>query len=165
VIGRAAIFVFVFGALQIGWQWTDGSTLHRWVIERGVVAPTASLIAALTPELGVRAKGNRLWESRGGVNIVNGCDGMETLFLLFAGFAVAPLSVRARLFGILAGIPIVYLLNVVRILVLYYAHHTSPELFDVMHSVVTPILMVAAICVFYYFWLRQSQQRIDGSPS
>src|SRR5271163_4821709 len=90
LIRRALAFVIVFGTLQVGWQLLDGSTLQHVLIERGVVAPAASIARALTPSLGVYALGKRLREPRGGINIVNGCDGMETLFLLVAGFVVAP---------------------------------------------------------------------------
>lgn len=156
MIARALIFLAVFGALQLGWQLLDGSPLYHAVIDQGVVVPAAALGRALTPEMGVHAVGNHLRENSGGLNIVNGCDGMETLFLLFAGFAVAPLSWRSRLGGILAGIAVVYGLNLVRILALFYARGSDMELFDLLHGIVTPAIMVLAIAAFYYVWLRRS---------
>jgi len=157
LIARALVFVVVFGALQLAWQMLDDSGAQHLLIDRGVVAPAASIGRALTPNLGIYALGNRLRGPGGGINVVNGCDGMETLFLLVAGFAVAPLPLRSRIRGILIGIPVVYLLNLARILALFYAHGADMELFDVLHGVVTPVLMVVSITAFYYVWLSRSR--------
>jgi exosortase family protein XrtM len=158
MIRRAIAFLLVFGILQFGWQALDGSAVARFIIERGVVAPAVGVAQWLTPGLGVHASGNRLSEPTGALAIVNGCDGMETLFLLVAGFCVAPLPVRSRLAGILVGTPIVYILNQLRILALFYARHRSGDLFDVLHAIVTPIVMIFAIAAFYYYWLHHDRR-------
>ena len=134
MIGRALTFVVVFGMSQLGWQLLSDSPLQHLLIDRGVVAPAAVVARALMPGLGVYALGNRLRDSSGGLKIVNGCDGMETLLLLVAGFAVAPLPVGARIRCALLGIPIVYAANLARILALLYAHHTDMEFFDFLPS-------------------------------
>ncbi|MGA2778112.1 MAG: archaeosortase/exosortase family protein [Steroidobacteraceae bacterium] len=156
MILRAMIFLAVFGALQFTWQLLDGSALYHLLIDQGVVVPAAVLGRALTPDLGVHAVANHLRDTSGGLNIINGCDGMETLFLLFAGFAVAPLRWRARLYGVLVGIAVVYTLNLVRILALFYARRRDMALFDLLHGIVTPAIMVLSIAAFYYVWLRRS---------
>ena len=165
MIRRSLAFVAVFGTLQMGWQLLDGTALQHFLIARGVVAPAASIGRALTPSLGIYAAGNRLRGPGGGINVVNGCDGMETLFLLLAGFAVAPLPPQARIRGVLAGIPLVYVLNLARILGLFYARRVDMGIFDVMHGIVTPVLMVVSIAAFYYVWLRRSQLQPVKSQS
>jgi len=155
VISRALIFVAAFAALQLGWQWLDGGSVHRWIIDQGVVAPAAAVGRLLTPGLGVHADGNHLRGTGGGLNIVNGCDGMETVFLLLAGFLVAPLAWRGRVIGMGLGIVVVYALNQARILALFYSHLRNAQLFDLLHGVVTPVLMVLAIAAYYYVWLRR----------
>jgi exosortase family protein XrtM len=161
LIIRILIFLGVFASLHLGWQLLAGSPLQQLVVDEGVVVPAAIIGRALTPDLNVHAVGNRLRETSGGLNIVNGCDGTETLFLLCAGFAVAPLAWRARLSGLLVGAVIVYVLNLVRIMALFYARHSDLELFDTLHGVVTPALMVLSIAAFYYCWLR----RADAAPA
>ena len=154
MIGRAVIFVIIVAALQLGWHQLEGSSVQKLLIDQGVVAPAAQLARLMTPEIAVHARGKQLLEPSGGLNIVNGCDGMETLFLLFAGFAIAPLGARARLVGIVSGIPVVYVLNQARILALFYAHHYDDRLFELLHGLVTPALMVVAVTAFFYLWLR-----------
>jgi exosortase/archaeosortase family protein len=158
LVRRALIFLVVFGTLQLAWQMMDDSRLHHLVIDRGIVEPTAVIGRLLTPGFGIHALDNRLRTGGNGINVVNGCDGMETLFLLLAAFTVAPLPLRARAQGVLIGIPLVYGLNVARLLALLYAHRVDMGLFDFMHGVITPILMVVSIAAFYYAWLRRSQR-------
>lgn len=55
---------------------------------------------------------------------------MELVFLLIAGFVVAPLAGRSRILGVLAGIPLIYVLNQARILALFYSNRNDPDLFD-----------------------------------
>jgi hypothetical protein len=49
----------------------------------------------------------------------------------------------------------VYTLNLIRILALFYAHHADSALFDMLHGIVTPVLMVLSIAAFYYVWLHR----------
>ena len=164
MIGRAIAFVCIVGCLQFGWHLLDGSALQHLTIDQGIVVPAALLARVITPGLEVHAHGNQLLEPTGGLNIVNGCDGMETLFLLVAAFVVAPLTGRARIGGILAGIPLVYLLNQARILALFYAHHHDEALFDLLHGIVTPALIVVAVTAFFYLWLQRHPPRVDAAP-
>jgi exosortase/archaeosortase family protein len=151
MIARILVFVAVFGVLQTAWQWSDGTAAHRGLIERGVVAPAAAIARLLTPRESVVREGNVLRGAGTQLRIVNGCDGTETLFLLCAGFAVAPIPWRRRALGWLIGLPFVYALNQARILGLYYSLRAG--LFDTLHGVVTPVLMVVAILYFFYAWL------------
>jgi exosortase family protein XrtM len=154
LVGRLSGFVLVFALLHLAWQAFDDSRFEHSVVDGAVVAPAAVLIRAFTPQLEFKVVGNRLWESRGGLNIVKGCDGTETLFLLIAAFAVAPIALRARVVGVLAGIPVVFAVNVMRVLALFYSHHAQPELFGFMHGLVTPAFMVISVAIFYSMWLR-----------
>jgi exosortase family protein XrtM len=157
VILKIILFVMVFSALQLAWQASTDSSIARAFIEKAIVAPAAYTINRVTPDAHAYAAGSRLRSPGGGINIVNGCDGMEMLFLLMAGFAAAPLGGRDRLLGILAGIPLIYLLNQARILALFYSHRSNPELFDALHGFIAPVVMVLLIAAYFYLWLFRTQ--------
>jgi exosortase/archaeosortase family protein len=159
MISRAIAFIAIFAVLQFAWQAGDGSALHALWINRGVAAPAARIADAMTPGLGIVASSNQIRATRGGINIVNGCDGMDTTFLLLAAFCVAPIRLRSRATGILVGLPLCYGLNLLRILALLYARQHDMELFDLLHGIVTPVCMVAAIAAFYYAWLWRRDDR------
>src|SRR5271165_4388080 len=150
LITKIVSFACVFAVLQVAWQLSAGTATARSFIEVTTVRPAAFIANRLTPDFHVEAVGTRLLAPAGGINIVNGCDGMETLFLLVAGFAIAPLSWRLRLLGSLIGVPIVYVLNQSRILALFYAHIADAQLFDLLHGIIAPVIMVLIIAAYYY---------------
>jgi exosortase family protein XrtM len=153
VIRKIILFAVVFSALQLTWQASAESTIARAFIEKAVVAPAAFTVNVLTPDAHATATGSHLRARGGGINIINGCDGMDLLFLLIAGFAVAPLSARSRLLGILTGVPLVYVLNQTRILALFYSSRVNTNLFDALHGFIAPIVVILVIAGYFYVWL------------
>jgi exosortase/archaeosortase family protein len=85
---------------------------------------------------------------------------LEALFLLAAAFAVAPLSIKSRLFGFLLGVPVVFAINQARILALFYAHRHDPALFYPLHATVAPIVVVIVVALYFYLWLHFDGRRI-----
>jgi len=158
------VFVGVFAALQIGWQSVQGSALERFVIHDATLVPAAFAASHLTPSIGAHAEGSRLMAPGGGLNILNGCEGMDALFLLLAAFLAAPLSWRSRLSGIALGIVVVFLVNQSRILVLFYAFRIDRHWFDPLHAFVTPIAVVLVICAYFYVCLARAAKRPAPSP-
>jgi exosortase family protein XrtM len=165
VIRKILLFVVVFSALQLTWQASAESRTARTFIEKAIVTPAAYMVNRVTPDAQAYAAGSRLRSPGGGINIVNGCDGMEMLFLLMAGFAAAPLGWRDRVFGMLAGIPLIYLLNQARILALFYSHRSSPDLFDALHGFIAPVVMVLLIAAYFYVWLFRTQPHAAASTA
>jgi len=153
MIGRVCRFVAVFAALQFSWQFAGDAGVGRSLIALGVVAPAAALIQAWSPAAGVTALDDLLQAPGGGVRIVNGCDGTDALFLLIAGLCAAPLSVRRRLAAAALGVPLVYALNMLRVLTLFYARRAGPAQFDLWHGRLAPALMVLLVLAYFYAWM------------
>jgi len=154
MIVRIGLFLIVFAVLELGWQQLAGTDPGRALIERGVVAPAAALLRVLNPTRPVRAEGNALLAPGGGVRVVNGCDGMEALLMLVAGVCIVPATRRARLGALAVGAVLVYALNLTRLLVLFDAQLAGPAAFDLWHSLLGPVLMVAAILGFFHVWFH-----------
>jgi len=155
-IGRGLIFLAVFTSLQIGWQAWGGTRIRWLIVHDGTVCPAVELVNWLTPAVHAGAVGFSLVAPGGGLNILNGCEGTEALFMLAAAFVIAPISRRARAAGFVLGIPLVFAANEARILSLFYAFRADPALFDTLHGTVTPILMVAVITLYFYAWTLPS---------
>jgi len=146
-----AIFLAVFFALQYAWEMSRGTWLERVVIDHATVAPAAWLIDGLWPGQEVRAVGHRLISPQGRLNVLNGCEGLETLFLLVAAVLAYPFTWRARLLGLLLGTLLVYVLNQVRLVWLWHAFQQDRALFGLLHGTVLPLVMVA-ICLLGFLW-------------
>ncbi|HVW70346.1 MAG TPA: archaeosortase/exosortase family protein [Steroidobacteraceae bacterium] len=154
---RVAAFLGVFTAQQLAWQALRGSFVERFVIDDATVRPAALLIDVLTPSVHVTAVGAALSAPGGGLSILNGCEGLEALFLLTAAFAIAPLPTRLRWRGLLIGVPVVFFTNQLRILALFYAYRANTHLFEPLHGTVTPIAVVLVVSMYFYAWLRRAR--------
>jgi len=152
-VWRAIAFAVVFATFQLGWQATRGTSLQRFVVHDVTLQVAAVLANRLTPGLKAQAVEYSLRAPGGGLNIVNGCEGTETLFTLWAAFTIAPLAWRLRLLGMLAGTVVVFAVNEARILTLFYAYRADHRLFDLLHGSVTPIVLILIVLAFFYAWL------------
>lgn len=155
-VRRILLFLAVFVALQTLWAGARGSAVEHLLIDTATVRPAAALVHLLTPELDVRAIGTRLVAAGGGINILNGCEGLEALFLLAAAFAVADLSWRRRMAGLALGAVLVYLINQARIVGLFYANRMDRALFDQLHGTAGPLLLVVLVGLYFFAWLHRA---------
>ena len=159
LVRQALVFLALFSALQIGWELSRGGVIERLVVHDMTVRPAAALIRLLTPDIAARATGFSVKAPGGGLNIQNGCEGMEALFLLLAAFLAAPLPGRTRLNGIATGVLLVYALNQARIVALFYAWRASPARFDLLHGSVLPVAIVLIISAYFHAWLDLHARR------
>ena len=85
------------------------------------------------------------------------------LFLLVAAMLVAPLRWRAKLRGIAIGIVLVWVLNQIRVVGLFYAYRKDPEWFALLHGTLTPLAMVIALALFFLFYMSYSNRDVASA--
>ena len=154
------IFLLVYGALSVLYGKAGGSGIERFFLESLGSQPAAALISAATPDIAAHAAGSRIVAAGGGLNIRNGCEGTDLLFLLAAGFAAASLTWRKRLSGFALGLVLAVVLNQIRILCLFYSFRADKALFDLLHTTVAPIVLIVLIALYFYAWLDRYQTRL-----
>lgn len=153
---RIAAFALVFLALQWWWSGQAGGATYRIWIETLNVGGAVELIDLIRPSALALADGSRIRAPGGGLNVLQGCDGAELLWLTTAAFAVAPLAWRWRVAGWLSGLLLAYGLNVARIVALFFAFRTDARLFDWLHNYVGPLALMGLIALHFHFWLRSA---------
>ena len=146
------VFLLAFLALQTLWGQAKGSALERLWIDSATVKTAVALINLVSPDTHALAQGSRIKAPGGGINVLNGCEGTDVLFLLAAAFLAFPMPWRSRLAGLGLGFVLVFVLNEVRILALFYSFRNDRALFDLLHSLVAPIVLVAAAAAYFYAW-------------
>jgi exosortase/archaeosortase family protein len=160
-VWRALLVFFVaFGLLQWGWGLARDSWIERLVIHEATVKPAAALVRLLTPEVPARGVGPSIKAPGGGLNILNGCEGTEVMFLLMAAFAAVRLSWRRRVWGLALGLALVFALNQARVLALFYAFRTDRSLFDILHTTILPVALVALSLVYFHAVLSLERKRL-----
>jgi exosortase/archaeosortase family protein len=153
-----ALFLAMFLVLQTGWESLRGSAIEHLVIDDATAGSAAWLIRTLTPSIPAVAQGSHVTAPGKGINILNGCEGTEVLFLLLPALCVATLTWRRRLMGFLIGTALVFVLNQVRVVSLFYALRSDPQLFDALHGTVAPLLLVLSVTAFFALYTRPSSR-------
>lgn len=142
-------FLLVLAALQFAWSAARGTMVERLVIDQATVGCAVKLIHLVNPDLPVQGEGSRIVAPGGGVNILNGCEGTEVWFLLLAALATGTLSARIALLGGLAGTVLVFVLNQIRVVVLFFSYRDDHVLFDRIHGLYAPLALVLLILLFF----------------
>lgn len=152
-----AIFLGVFFALQWLWGEARDTWIERIVIHTATVKPAAAMIQIITPEINALPVAASIKASGGGLNILNGCEGTEIMFLLVAAFAAVRMGWRRKLIGLALGLGLVFLLNQARILALFYTFRNERNLFDILHTTILPAALVIAVALYFYAVLHRAR--------
>lgn len=93
------------------------------------------------------------------VRIVRGCDAVEPMALFVCAVLAFPSPLLKKLPGIVAGMLILALLNLVRIVSLFLIGVYAPSLFGVMHVDVWQGVFIVLALVLWLLWLLWATQR------
>jgi exosortase H (IPTLxxWG-CTERM-specific) len=123
-----------------------------------VIVPFTSGIAkvsgAILGVMGERITVTNTTISGGGfaVNIENGCNGIETAILFVSAVLAFPAPWRSRLLGAVAGLLAIQLINLVRVVSLFWIGRHHPALFQSSHTVIWQSAVVLFGVVFFFIW-------------
>ncbi|MCD6707744.1 MAG: archaeosortase/exosortase family protein [Thiobacillus sp.] len=152
-----AIFVGVFAVLQWSWNAVRGTWVERLIVHEATVKPAAALIQIISPEAHAQPVATSIKAPGGGLNILNGCEGTEIMFLLVAAFSAVRLGWQQRLTGLALGLVLIFVLNQARILALFYTFRNERSLFDLLHTTVLPAVLIAAVALYFYAVLHRTR--------
>lgn len=89
------------------------------------------------------------------LTIKEGCDAITPIILYSMAILAFPISLRLKWPGLLLGIMALFILNVIRIISLYYVgKHFSYETFDFVHVDVWQILFLIMTIFTWLLWMR-----------
>ena len=88
--------------------------------------------------------------------IRRGCDAVEPTWLFCAAVLAFPAALVKKLWGILAGIVVLQLLNLVRILTLYWIGAHLTGFFNTAHLELWPVVFILVAILLFVGWRRWS---------
>ncbi|MDQ5857576.1 MAG: exosortase H [Acidobacteriota bacterium] len=126
----------------------------------------ASVSAAVLNALGenVEVEGTELRSSSFGVNIENGCNGVETALLFGAAVLAFPASWKRRLIGLGLGFLAIQVLNLFRVVTLFWIGLHRPALFNSSHTVIWQSVVVLFGVLLFLLWASR-QRRLSPKPA
>lgn len=103
--------------------------------------------------------GITLQSSRFSVSIERGCDAVEPTWLVLAAVLASPGRMAFKIYGILAGVVILQLLNVLRIISLFFIGVYQPSVFNTVHMEIWPTAFMLAAVILFVYWRDWASRR------
>ena len=99
------------------------------------------------------------------VSIEAGCNGVEATLVLLAAMLAFPAPWRHKVVGLVIGVVAVQLLNILRVISLFYLGQWNYDVFEWAHLYVWQALIMLDVLVVWLIWVRRVP-RIDdpGAP-
>ncbi|MFN0039709.1 MAG: exosortase family protein XrtM [Burkholderiales bacterium] len=146
------VFPAVYGLLHFLYFALPDHMLRNGVHYYGIVLPAAGLLNFFAPLEAVSANAGSLHSARASLEIVRGCDGAGVMFLLVAAMTASNAGFRKKLLGILGGMLLIYILNELRVIALYFVVAYRGEWFGPLHNYFVPMLMIVTGILFFLWW-------------
>ncbi len=122
------------------------------------VKPAAILLDLTLAGDKVRSEGSIIFTETVRMDIARGCDGIETWLLMVTAFLTYPMSVNKRVGAVAWGSLIVFVLNYIRIVSMFYVVIRRPGWFDFVHDTLWQGGMVMVCLLFVHHWLKPRTQ-------
>lgn len=130
-------------------------------VHENVIVPFTSIVAGCSSILmnlfgaSSNVTGNTLSTSDFSINVVDGCNGIYATAILISGVVAYPSKLSQKAIGVLLGFTAVFLMNLVRVISLFYMGLHFPDIFQEVHVYVwQPIIIIWAIIV-WDFWSKK----------
>ena len=130
-----------------------------YALQDAVVEPFTRAIAWIAYKV-MRAFGSEAWihgvavgVSTFGVQIRNNCNAIYEMGLYSAAVLAYPASARSRTMGILFGVVVLYVVNLIRVLSLIYIGYLMPGSFEAAHVYVWQVLFLVVVGALWFSWI------------
>lgn len=116
---------------------------------------------------GIQMQGTIIRNERFAVNIMNGCNGVETMIIFLAAVIAFPAPWKARLIGLVLGSLAIQGVNLLRVVSLFLTGAYFPEFFDSSHTVIWQSIVILFGVVLWIFWANRFAlpPKADGSAA
>lgn len=151
-------FIFYFSCIQFFLFWVEQSN-H---VHQNIIIPFTKFIAYISAwivklfDSQVISHGVVLQQLDTGfsVSIQSGCNGVEAVLILTAVMLAFPSTWKYKLGGIISGFIAIELLNIIRIISLFYLGQWNLEIFKWAHLYIWQTLIMLDVLVIFLLWLK-----------
>jgi len=130
-------------------------------VRTGILKPYTAFLARVVTAIvnlfgsDAIADGTLVKSERFSMDIAMGCDGVEACCFFLAGVLAFPTAWRAKLIGLGFGIPLIQLVNLGRLVGLFYAGTYLPSLEEELHVYVAQTVVILLSTGVLIFWLER----------
>ncbi len=151
--GGAFTFAIAFLALVVSFRWLVSLDVADRFLHEPLCALIAWLSAAVLSPFGdASVRGTFVSFDGFRVVVVDACNGVLPATIYLAAVLAFPTSWRARLWGVLIGLPSIFVFNLVRVASLLVLGAYWPAVFEEVHIYVWQTLVIALSMGVWIFW-------------
>jgi exosortase H (IPTLxxWG-CTERM-specific) len=127
-------------------------------VNDGIVVPYTTLIAKISGNVlrllgeDMTINGCVLRSPRFAVTIYNGCNGLITSLIFVSGVLAFPARWSAKIIGVLGGLLSIQIINLIRIVSLFYIGIYLPRFFSQSHIFIWQSLVILAGVTLWIVW-------------
>ena len=142
-------------------------------VQAAVIQPFTGLLADLSAALitpfddAVQSFGRviRHTEANFAVSIEAGCNGVEATIVLIAGIVAFPAPWPRRVLAIALGFLAIQVMNIARIITLFYIGQWNFDVFTWAHLYIWPVLIMLDVLVVFLLYLRYLSRETAASEA
>lgn len=149
-LGFAFLLLLLFG-LEL-YQPVQHALILPWT--EGIAALSGGLMGLFDSQVTVQGVIIRSTHSDFAIAIRAGCNGVEAVIILAAAIFAFPAGWRYKLAGFALGALTIQVLNLLRIISLFYLGLWNKQVFDWAHLYVWEVLIMLDVLVVFLLWLR-----------
>jgi exosortase/archaeosortase family protein len=150
-----ALFVLVLVGLELVYVFTNQSA--PMVTLTQATAQVVTWMLALVGEL-VRIDGTVIYSPKFNMRIVSECTAITPIIVLAAATIAVPAPLVSKLKGIILGASVLHLVNLVRIISLYYVGVMWPDMVEFVHLVLWQAVLVVLAVGLWGFWAQRVRE-------
>jgi exosortase family protein XrtM len=151
------LFVALYLAMYVAYVLLPDAMLRDKIFSYGITYPAKAVLNWLFPGERAVALENQLRSARAHLSIVRGCDGAGVVFLLIAAIVAYRAAWMATLLGTAGAIGLIYLVNEMRIVALYFVQSYRPLWFMTVHVYFIPSLMILVAAIYFMWWAARCE--------
>ena len=97
------------------------------------------------------------------LRVVRGCDALDAMTFLALGIAAFPATWRMKFAGLAAGLPVIFILNIGRLVLVLFLGLYLPGLLEIVHVYVFQVFIIAVACGCFCWWTTLAAPSPDAS--
>ena len=103
----------------------------------------------------VHVDGSIIHSEEFSMNIVNECTAMIPMIILLCAVLAYPSGIKHKCLGLAIGLPILFLLNLIRVVSLFYIGIHFESFFETAHLLMWQPIMILAVIAIWLTWVQK----------
>jgi exosortase/archaeosortase family protein len=94
------------------------------------------------------------------ISIARGCDAVEAMALFVSTTLAFPMNWKRKIIGLFTGLILLFIINIVRIVSLYFIGIHSKSYFETMHAQVWPVIIIIFATLIWVMIIRNEKRKL-----